>query len=153
MNRKAPWQGKNIIKILIISMIGILINMGGAAVVRAFGWPIYLDAIGTALSAGLCGYLPGIVVGLISNLLNGFFDSELFYYAIVNVVFAVITYFFVSHGWIKKIWGFFLPAARPGRRRPPRKNGARTGVFWREHLYFNAEIVYDSTINGFKFVY
>ena len=108
MDRRNPWQGKNIIKILIISMIGILINMGGAAVVRAFGWPIYLDAIGTALSAGLCGYLPGIVVGLISNLLNGFFDSELFYYAIVNVVFAVITYFFVSHGLIKKIWGFFL---------------------------------------------
>ena len=108
MDRRNPWQGKNFIKILIISVLGILINMGGAAMVRAFGWPIYLDAIGTALSAGLCGYLPGIIVGLFSNLLNGFFDSELFYYAIVNVVFAVITYFFVSRGWIRKIWGFFL---------------------------------------------
>ena len=108
MNRNTPWQGKNIIKILIVSMMGILVNMGGAAVVRAFGWPIYLDAIGTALTAGLCGYLPGIIVGLVSNLLNGIFDSELFYYAIVNVVFAVVTYFFVRNGWIRKIWGFFL---------------------------------------------
>jgi len=105
---KTSYQGKNIIKILIISVLGVLINMGGAAVVRAFDWPIYLDAIGTAVAAGLCGYLPGIIVGLFSNLLNGFFDSELFYYAIVNVVFAVITYFFVSRGWIRKIWGFFL---------------------------------------------
>ena len=122
MNRKAPWQGKNIIKILIISMIGILINMGGAAVVRAFGWPIYLDAIGTALTAGLCGYLPGIIVGLVSNLLNGIFDSELFYYAIVNVVFAVVISQEengTAHPSIKRLFGSVLHLRRVAKSYVP----------------------------------
>lgn len=95
----------NTVKILVICIVGILINLGGSALTRLLDLPIYLDAVGTVLGAGLCGYLPGIIIGLATNLINGAFDTSVFYYAIVNVFFAVVTYLFVRHGLIRKLWG------------------------------------------------
>ena len=98
----------NFVKFILVCGLGILLNVGGAALVRAVGAPIWLDAVGTVLAAGLCGYLPGIAVGLFSNLINGLFDTDNFYYAVVNVLIAVITYQFVKRKLTEKIWGVIL---------------------------------------------
>ena len=100
-------KNHNIIKMCIFCTVGVLLNMGGSLLAQNLNLPIYLDVVGTVVVAGLCGYLPGIVVGLLSNLVNGLFDTDLFYYAIVNVLVAVITYAFVRRKWIKKVLGFW----------------------------------------------
>jgi len=105
---KKRFKDNNIFKFFLFCGLGILINIGGAALVRAVNAPIYLDCVGSVLTGGLCGYLPGIAVGLVSNLINGIFDTDTFYYAIVNVLVAMITYQFAKRGYTKKIAGIIL---------------------------------------------
>ncbi|MBR6173356.1 MAG: HD domain-containing protein [Eubacterium sp.] len=99
-------KNHNLIKMLVICFLGILLNVCGSQLAQGLDLPIYLDVIGTVVVTGLCGYLPGIVVGLFTNLINGFSNTDLFYYAIVNVLVAVITYIFVQKKWLFSVFGF-----------------------------------------------
>ena len=99
-------RNHNLIKMLVICFFGILLNVGGSQLAQGLDLPIYLDVIGTVVVTGLCGYLPGVVVGLFTNLINGFSNTDLFYYAIVNVLVAVITYIFVQKKWLFSVFGF-----------------------------------------------
>ncbi|MCR4814799.1 MAG: HD domain-containing protein [Lachnospiraceae bacterium] len=97
-----------ILKMLILCVIGIAINLGGSFLVNMFDWPIYLDSVGTVLIAVMSGYLPGIIVGLVTNLIKGLFDTPEVYYAVVNVLIAVIASAFARKGWFRKPWGIVL---------------------------------------------
>ncbi len=88
---------------LFLFVTGILINFGGGMLATRLGLPFYLDTIGTVLSAGLGGYIPGVLVGLISNILKSVFDSSSIYYGFLNVMIAVCTAFFVQRGYPHKI--------------------------------------------------
>ena len=56
------------------------------------GWPLYLDSIGTVLTAFVGGSLPGIAVGYLTNIVRTivFKESSSIYYAALNVMIAVI---------------------------------------------------------------
>ena len=69
-----------------------------------FGWPMYLDSVGTILTSMVGGALPAIAGGLLTNLVRtfAFNDSASIYYGTLNVMIAVIVAGFTHRG-LKKI--------------------------------------------------
>ena len=99
---------KQIVKMIALCVLGVAINLAGSFLVKYFEWPIYLDTVGTVLIAVMSGYLPGIIVGLVTNLIKGIFDTPEVYYAVVNVLIAVIASAFARRGAFRKAWGIIL---------------------------------------------
>ncbi|MCR4891690.1 MAG: HD domain-containing protein [Lachnospiraceae bacterium] len=94
-----------------LCFVGIFINLVLYKFVTVFEIPLWLDTIGTVLTAVLGGYLPGIIVGFASNLLNGFTDTISVYYAVLSVLISVCATFLSNRGWLKKAWTTILFAA------------------------------------------
>ena len=77
-----------------VSLVGIIVgciflNILGTKLNGALGLPLFIDNIGTILSAMLGGYIPCITVGFFTNIINGFSDSYSIYYCIISVLIAV----------------------------------------------------------------
>ncbi|MBQ8973382.1 MAG: cache domain-containing protein, partial [Clostridia bacterium] len=79
--------------------VGIIINLAGAKLASLLALPLYLDSIGTILSAGLGGYIPGIAVGFVTNLLNSVSDPSTAYYGALNVLIAICAASFARKKW------------------------------------------------------
>ena len=82
--------------VVILCIAGLLINYLLAHLATGLKLPLYLDNIGSALTAALGGYLPGIIVGFFTNLVNGIGDYTTAYYGCLTVLMSVIE--FVSPG-------------------------------------------------------
>lgn len=95
---------------LFLIPIGIAINFIGGQVALLLKLPLYLDAIGTIVVGALCGYLPGIIVGLISNLLNSVSDPITMFYAILNIAFGIVAAYLSTKGVFKSFWKTILSA-------------------------------------------
>ncbi len=80
---------------------GMLLNFLGNWLNNALGLPFYLDTIGTILVALVGGYLPAIVVGWVTNLLNGFSDIINIYYGSFNALIGVMTAYLAGKGYWK----------------------------------------------------
>ena len=65
---------------LILCIAGLLVNYLLAHLATSLKLPLYLDNIGSALAAALGGYIPGIIVGFFTNLINGIGDYTTAYY-------------------------------------------------------------------------
>ncbi|MBR4760586.1 MAG: hypothetical protein IK078_10635, partial [Lachnospiraceae bacterium] len=92
-------------KASLLCAAGILLNLLLSKIVALLGMPLYLDTVGTAIVAMTGGYLPGVIVGFITNLLKSVSDPPSLYYGVLNVLIAVVAAFFAARGWHKKIWG------------------------------------------------
>lgn len=82
---------------------GIVLNFVPSLIVRAINLPIYLDSLGTILTAMFGGSFPAVLVGFFSNVANSTFNENTFYFGVVN---ALIAYSFAwSHrmGMFKKV--------------------------------------------------
>ncbi len=73
-----------------LGLIGlcIVINIVGAQFALACRLPMFLDVVGTAAAGALGGYIPGVIVGFCTNLINGLSDTTTFYYGIINILIA-----------------------------------------------------------------
>ena len=89
---------------------GILINVIGARLALFFRLPLFLDSIGTVLAAALGGYMPGIAVGFLTNVLNGLSDFTTAYYSSINVLIAICSAYLAGKGAFRRI-PRLLPAA------------------------------------------
>ena len=90
------------IYLIMLCAAGLLINYIGVHVCRLFNLPLYLDNIGSALAAALGGYIPGIIVGFLTNLVNGIGDVETTYYGSLTVMIAVASAYFMQKGYYEK---------------------------------------------------
>ncbi|MBQ6555714.1 MAG: HD domain-containing protein [Firmicutes bacterium] len=88
---------------VLFCIIGALINIAGSSIAVRFKLPMFLDSIGTILTAAFGGYLPGIAVGYITNVINGISDVTNSYYAFINVLLAIAAAFFEKKGFFKKL--------------------------------------------------
>ncbi len=93
---------KTFLKLIVFCLPGIIFNVIGVAVMNHFGLPIYLDTVGTIFFAAAGGYLPGITVGLFTNLCGAFFNSEEIFYGVVSVLIAALTAFLAKKGYYEK---------------------------------------------------
>ncbi len=104
-------QGSNIsrkkqnIFAILFCAAGVGLNVACNMIVSAAGLPLYLDTVGTVLVAASGGYLPGVIVGLATNLIKSTMDLSSLYYGVLNMLIAVLASFLASRGWFKKIGG------------------------------------------------
>lgn len=103
------------LRMLLLCLGGLAINLLFSRIALWFHIPLYLDSIGVILTAAVGGYIPGIVVGYLTNLINSISDPVTAYYGTLSVLIAVIAAFGESRGWFKKahtivlmIFGFAL---------------------------------------------
>lgn len=87
---------------LIISAAGLAVNLALSKLMLYFSIPLYLDSVGTILAAILGGYLPGIIVGFFSNVINSLEDPITLYYAVVNILIACAAAFLADRDWFAK---------------------------------------------------
>ena len=97
---------KNRKYLILLCAAGLLINYLLAHLATSLKLPLYLDNIGSALAAALGGYLPGIIVGFFSNLVNGIGDYTTAYYGSLTILIAIASAWFASHDYysFKKPW-------------------------------------------------
>ena len=90
----------------VLCIAGLLVNIAGVQLARATGVPLYIDNIGSALAAALGGTIPGIVVGFLTNLVNGIGDYTTAYYGSLTVLIAICSAWFEQKGFytFKKPW-------------------------------------------------
>ena len=91
---------------IILSLIGLLINVAFANLATALKLPLYLDNIGSAMAAALGGYIPGIIVGFFTNLINGIGDYATAYYGSLTVLIAIASAWFSQRDYysFRKPW-------------------------------------------------
>ncbi len=87
---------------LLCCAAGIALNLIFTYIAGLTGYPIYLDTIGTVLSASLGGFLPGIIVGLATNFIKGVSDVSSIYYGVLNVFIALCAASFAKRGMFRK---------------------------------------------------
>lgn len=84
MNRRSTF------KITFMSL-AVVINIVGAFVAASLKLPIFIDTIGTFLSAFLFGPLAGVLTGLATSLINGLtFDPYSLYFMPVQIIVGLI---------------------------------------------------------------
>ena len=91
-------------------LAGIALNVLGARFVALTGLPLFLDSPGTVLVAAIGGYLPGIVVGYLTNLTNSIYDPISIFYCVVNVLIAVSATRSYRKGGFRTLRGLVLNA-------------------------------------------
>ncbi|MBO4548376.1 MAG: HD domain-containing protein, partial [Abditibacteriota bacterium] len=87
----------------LLCIIGLGINVLGVRIALHYDLPIYLDIIGNALAAALGGYIPAIVVGLLTNLINGISDYSTAYYSFISMLIAICAAYFAQKGWFARL--------------------------------------------------
>ena len=91
-----------VLRLIGICAIGVAINLGGDALASGLNLVLYLDTIGTVLVASLGGYLPAVLVGLVTNILKNIYDPTSIYYGFLNVLIAVGAGFAARRKWFEK---------------------------------------------------
>ena len=85
-----------------LCLVGVTINL---LLSFAAGWlelPLYLDTVGTVSASVMGGYLPGMLVGFITNIFKSFSDPSSLYYGVLNVMIALAAAVMTKFGWFRK---------------------------------------------------
>lgn len=109
LQRPTPVHKSKLYYVAGLIVVCILINFLGARLALALSLPVFLDTIGTVLAAVMGGFLPGIAVGFITNLVNSFADSSAAYYGSLNVLIAFSAVLLYQKGFFKKLWKLIVP--------------------------------------------
>ena len=101
-------------KIILFCIGGLLLNVAGSAFAQYFNLPVYLDTAGTIYIAALGGYVPGIVVGFLTNLVKAGFTPSEMYYGSVSILVAIFAAFSARRGFFDsyiKMFVLIIPLA------------------------------------------
>lgn len=100
--RKSFWI--DAVRLIGLAVFCLGLNIALSRVNDHFGWPMYLDSVGTILTSMVGGALPAIAGGLLTNLVRtfAFNDSASIYYGTLNVMIAVIVAGFLRRGLRKR---------------------------------------------------
>ena len=99
----SPWM-------LILCVIGLLLNIVLSKIVVYFGLPLYMDNVGSILTAALGGALPGMAVGFLSKWSSSISEPISMYYGILVIVMACIAALFSKRGMFKN-WKGWIAAS------------------------------------------
>ena len=98
----ASERKRRLLRAFVFCLIGVAINVVGGQLALALHLPLFLDCIGTVLAAMIGGYVPGIIIGYVTNIINSVSDSSTIYYAVINVLIAVVATFLANRGWFDR---------------------------------------------------
>ncbi len=87
---------------IVCLVINLLLAWVASFVRESTGIVLWLDTVGTIMASALGGYLPGILVGFVTNFCRGAVDITCVYYGVLNVLIAVAAAFLSDKKWLKK---------------------------------------------------
>ena len=87
---------------LVLVVVGVILNIAGSKIPGILGVPLFLDNVGTIITSVIGGYLPGVIMGYISNLINSTSDPATSYYCIITVLIAVVCTWLSKRGFFDK---------------------------------------------------
>ncbi len=93
---------------LLLMLVGLLLNVIPAKLAIFFGIPLYLDCLGTVLTAMLGGYLPAVIVGFSVNAINGISEPVATYYGVLSILIATLATFLFRRGFFHHIWKLLI---------------------------------------------
>ena len=103
-NHAAPSNNKRrFLTLALLCAAGLAINFLGAKIALAYNLPLFLDTIGVALAAALGGYVPAIIVGFLTNLINGIGDYTTTFYGSLTVLIAISAVYFANKGYFGRL--------------------------------------------------
>ena len=103
-------RNKRIAVGIFVCIIGILVNYLGGWLANRLELPVYLDTAGTMFAAVFGGYIPAIMVGLLTNFIKSIYDPSSIYFGFINVLIAVAVSIMVQKGVLKKWYKVVLTA-------------------------------------------
>ena len=92
-------------------MLCLLLNWGGDQIVSRLNWPIWLDSMGTMLTAYMLGPWCAAIVGGSYNLLGYIVYGIPWWYALVSVVIGMIAGFCARKKWLDSLLGTLTTGA------------------------------------------
>ena len=82
---------------------GIVLNLAFAFLMHLLRLPPFLDTVGTILCAALGGYLPGIIVGFATNILEGLlFHPIKLYFTLIDMLIAITAALFARRDFFSR---------------------------------------------------
>lgn len=100
----------SLIAILLIP-IGVAINFVGAQIVNLLKLPVYLDTMGTALTAMIGGPWIGMATGICSNLVKGLLNPVSFAFTPVQMAVGLTIGLLSMYGMFNRVWKVLIAAA------------------------------------------
>ena len=88
----------------ILCVIGVLINIMFIFFTIKYKVPIRLGTVGTISVSILGGYLPGVIVGFVTNILYSIRDYNMMSYGFLEMLIAVITNILAKRGYFEKFY-------------------------------------------------
>ena len=94
---------------ILLIVVGLLLNVLPAQLRFYFDVPLYLDCLGTVLTAMLGGYLPAVIVGFGVNAYNGLvYEPIATYYGVLSIFIATISTYLFRRGFFKRAWKLLI---------------------------------------------
>ena len=93
---------------ILICTAAIVVNLIGSFIAQIFNLPLYFDTVGTIFVAMMSGYVPGVIVGFSTNLLNSFIDESNMYYCSISIFVALYTTFLARRGYFRNFFRTLL---------------------------------------------
>ena len=96
-------------KTLVLIPISVGINLVGGMIASSLKLPLFLDMIGTILSAALGGPWVAALVGFLTNVFLALVSNPVYLpYSLVSIGCGLVTGFMIRGGLFKKVWGIVL---------------------------------------------
>lgn len=93
---------------LLLIPLAVAINMVAYNVIYPATMVVLGDSIGTILVGAICGPVPGLIVGLLSNLVNVIKNPVMIVMAPLNMAFGVAAGIMAKKGIFRKMWKTLL---------------------------------------------
>ena len=88
---------------------GVIINVILTFLMEKLGIPLYLDCVGTIWVAAFCGYMPGVMTAILTNVIATAYRDNYLYFSLLSTVVAVFTSYIAEKGYMKKRRFFIVP--------------------------------------------
>ncbi len=98
----------NIFSRILLINIGIITNVLFSFITNKFKMPIFLDSTGTMIVASIGGIFPGILCGVVSNVLSSIFYRPNIYFGFINALIAIFTAWFFREEKYKRAKNILL---------------------------------------------
>lgn len=92
-------------QISLFILLMLLVNYLGKNAAETLNLPIWMDSLGTVLTAYIFDPFCGAVVGLTTNLIYGFHNQVSIIYGLTNIAIAVIAGYCARKGWFETLFG------------------------------------------------
>ena len=106
-------KSHNDLKSLVLIVICIALNIICANLASILSLPFYFDCIGTIAASVIGGFMPGVLVGFLTNMLSSLNDNYTnLYYGVLNVLIALVAAGFSQKKYLRQLtWKMLIPVA------------------------------------------